>query len=111
MLFLKFEDLKADLKNQVKIIAEFLGFTLSEEEAEQIAEESSFQSMKAKPEKGLDLYGELFFKKGNSHLRKGVIGDWKNYFTDRQLAALEKLYESRLGATDIGFELTTVSET
>ncbi len=104
MLFMTFEQLKADLKTHVKIIAEFIGFTLSDQEISKISEECTFKSMKAKPETTLDQYGDLLFKEGTSHMRKGTVGDWKFHFTEQQLEAFDKLYQSRLGNTDINFE-------
>ncbi len=101
VLFLKYEELKKDLKGQVKIIAEFLGFKLSDEEAQAVAEKCTFQAMKSNPNLEVNKMSK-FFKK-SSHLRKGVIGDWKNHFSDEQLVEFNKLYESRLKVTGLEF--------
>ena len=102
VLFLKYEDLKKDLKGQVKIITEFLGFYLSDEEAETVAEKCTFQAMKANPNELMKKFSKLL-KKG-SHLRKGIVGDWKNHFSEEQLEAFQKLYQSRLDGTGLEFE-------
>ncbi len=103
VLFLKYEELKKDLKSQVKIIAEFLGFKFSDEEAQAVVEQFTFQAMKSNSNLDLSkLVGKLF-KKG-SHLRKGIVGDWKNHFSDEQLAEFDRLCQSRLKGTGLDFE-------
>ncbi|MDJ0635781.1 MAG: sulfotransferase domain-containing protein [Xenococcaceae cyanobacterium MO_188.B29] len=101
VLFLKYEDLKKDLKGGVKIIAEFLGYKLSKEEANAVAEKCTFQAMKSNPNLEVNKFSKL--SKKSSHLRKGVVGDWKNHFSDEQLAEFNKLYESRLKGTGLQF--------
>ncbi|MBE9167854.1 sulfotransferase domain-containing protein [Pleurocapsales cyanobacterium LEGE 06147] len=101
VLFLKYEELKKDLQSQVKIIAEFLGFHFSDEEAEYVAERCTFQAMKSNSNLPIHKLTK-FFK--TSHLRKGIVGDWKNHFSDEQLEQFQKLYESRLNGTGLNFE-------
>ncbi len=101
ILFLKYEDLKKDLNGQVKIIAEFLGFKFSDEEAQAVAEKCTFQAMKSNPNLAINKSSK--FRKQKPHLRKGVVGDWKNHFSDEQLAEFNKLYESRLKGTGLEF--------
>ncbi len=107
VLFLKYEDLKKDLKSQVKIIAEFLGFKLSDEEAQAVAEKCTFQAMKSNPNLEVNKFSKVI-KKG-SHLRKGVVGDWKNHFSNEQLKEFNKLYQSRLKGTGLEFEFQSIS--
>jgi len=102
VLFLKYEVLKKELKGQVKIIAEFLGIQLSDEEANTIAEQCTFQAMKANPGIRADALSKMY-KKG-SHLRKGMVGDWQNYFSDEQLAEFQKLYQYRMQQSGLEFE-------
>jgi len=106
LLFMKYEDMKKDLLSHVKKIAGFIGQNLSSQEAERVAEACSFSSMKADPKTNYDRYRDKIYKKGStfSFMRKGVVGDWKNYFSDEQLAEFDKLYASRLEGTGIDFE-------
>ncbi|MGJ5673989.1 MAG: sulfotransferase domain-containing protein [Nostochopsis sp.] len=101
VLFLKYEDLKKDLSSQVKIIAEFIGFQLSDEEAKDVAQKCTFQAMKSN--NNMRFFVNKFIKKG-SHLRKGIVGDWKNHFSDEQLEQFQKLYESRMNGSGLDFE-------
>ena len=102
VLFVKYEDLRKDLKGQIKIIAEFLGFHLSDKHADAVVEKCTFKAMKANPNQGIKTFSKLF-KKG-MYFRKGSVGDWKNYFSDEQLEKFQKLYESRMNGTDLEFE-------
>ena len=100
VLFLKYEKLKKDLEGQVKIIAEFLGFQLSDEEVKTVTTQCTFQAMKQNPELLVNKFSQIF----NSHLRKGVVGDWKTHFSDKQLETFNKLYQSRLDGSGLEFE-------
>lgn len=105
VLFIKYEDLKKDLKGNIKLIAEFLGFKLSDEEIQSVAEKSTFEAMKANPETSLEQYPDSF-KPGFSFLRKGIVGDWVNYFSDEQLKEFDKWCKSHLQGTGLEFEYT-----
>ena len=110
VLFLKYEDLKKDIQGQVKIIAEFLGVQLSNSEAKAVAEKCTFQAMKANPNVGTNKFTKFFIKKGkSSHLRKGIVGDWENHFSNEQLEVFQKLYQSRMDGTGLEFEQAAAS--
>ena len=102
VLFLKYEDLKKDLKMQVKIIAKFLGFKLSDEEAQALAAKCTFQAMKSNSNLEVNRFSKVLKK--SSHLRKGVVGDWKNYFSNEQLEEFNKVCQSRLKGAGFEFE-------
>lgn len=102
VLFVKYEDLQKDLQGQVKIIAEFLGFQLSDKQAKTVAEKCTFQAMKSNPNPAIHKMPK-FSKKG-LRLRKGIVGDWKNHFSDPQLEQFQQLYESRMNGTGLDFE-------
>jgi hypothetical protein len=102
VLFVKYEDMQKDLQGQVKIIAEFLGFQLSEQQIKTVAEKCTFPAMKLNPNPAIHKIPE-FSKKG-LRLRKGIVGDWKNYFSEQQLEQFQQLYESCMNGTDLDFE-------
>jgi Sulfotransferase domain len=102
VLFLKYEDLQKDIQSQVKIIAEFLGYQLSQQQIKTVAEKSSFQSMKSKPSPFMKKISEL--SKTGSPLRKGIVGDWQNYFSSQQLEQFNKFSEYHMNGTGLDFE-------
>ncbi|XP_036361208.1 sulfotransferase 6B1 isoform X1 [Octopus sinensis] len=80
ILIVKYEDLKKDPVSNVAKVAEFLGLPKNDQLFEDIADKCSFAKMKAvKP-----LLPEFFRTPGESLFRKGVVGDWKNWFTVSQ---------------------------
>lgn len=66
-----------DLSRQVRIIAEFLEKPVTEDVINRIAEQCTF--------KGMMMNASNYWLGGSAEgpklLRKGEIGDWKNYFT------------------------------
>ena len=105
-MFLKYEDLKNDLSGSVKAIAQFMGYSLDDATIDKIAKLSTFESMKDDPLATPDsLAEEVIGVVPNStpFIRKGVIGDWKNHFSDKQSARLDAEYVKRMSGTDLVF--------
>lgn len=103
VLFIKYEDMKKDLINNINLIAEFLNFNLSREEAEFVAQKSSFKAMKANPETNMEQWSDSF-KPGSSFMRKGIVGDWVNYFSEEQIEQFNQWYASYTEGTGLEFE-------
>ncbi|XP_072025287.1 sulfotransferase 1C4-like [Amphiura filiformis] len=105
ILFLKYEDMKKDEKAAVRQICEFLGYHYSDDILDRITQHSTFGSMKKNPMTNPDFFNVQ--REGEKHIsfmRKGVVGDWKNYFTDEQNKAFDKLYEEKLSDTGLTFD-------
>ncbi|CAH1269167.1 SULT1C4 [Branchiostoma lanceolatum] len=94
ILFLKYEDMKKDLPAEVKKLATFLGRPLSEEAVQAVVGATQFDSMKKTVKQHRD----------GAFTRKGVIGDWKNSFSDEQSRAFDDQYRERLSNTGLEFE-------
>jgi hypothetical protein len=108
LLFLKYEDMKKDMPGNIKKIAMFLGHDLSMEQIKMVVEKTTFSTMKANPKTNPDrLVGKLY-KQGTafSFMRKGIVGDWSNYFSENQVEELNKLYALRMEGTGLDFEFT-----
>ncbi|XP_041479021.1 sulfotransferase 1C2-like [Lytechinus variegatus] len=111
VLFLKYEDMKKDLTGAVRQIAEFMGKSLSDDVIAKIAEASTFKAMKNNPSSnpdtlimaGLEQAG-MEKPKDKSFMRKGVVGDWKNYFTDDQNKRFDELYKKEMAGSGLEFE-------
>ncbi|CAK8692764.1 sulfotransferase 1B1-like [Clavelina lepadiformis] len=95
VLFVYYEDLKKDLKQGIKRVSKFLDVVLSDEDVDMITEKTSLDSMKKSREKTEDS----FFK----HVRKGVVGGWKNYLTVAQSELIDKKVKEILGDTNLKF--------
>jgi len=93
VLFLYYEDFLLDPARTVKQIATFLGVELSEERVRELVEISSFEYMKDDAQAN---YAEIPRTQGEcAFMRKGISGDWKNYFSDEQT----KRYDALLSKT------------
>ena len=88
-----FERLKTSFEDEVQKIGEFIGVTLSPEDVERIREETSLQRLR-------ELTGEATKPEAQRFFRKGVTGDWQNYFDQRMLDDLENLRTNGLGIGD-----------
>ncbi|XP_077977523.1 sulfotransferase 1C2-like [Glandiceps talaboti] len=98
VLFILYEDMIKNHRKQVQNVANFLGKALSEDVIDEITKRSSFMYMKNQ-NVSTDT---LVFERQNSMLRKGIVGDWKNYFTVEQNERFDNEYK-RLKQFDLKF--------
>ncbi|KAK0593143.1 hypothetical protein LWI29_031759 [Acer saccharum] len=105
ILFLKYEEMKRDPKGELKKLAAFLGRPFSnEEQVEKVLWRSSFDRLKnLEVNKNgvvfdLELSNKLFF-------RRGIVGDWKNYFTDEMKKKLDEISCMKLEGSGLDFEM------
>ncbi|XP_070561086.1 sulfotransferase 1B1-like [Ptychodera flava] len=102
VLYLKYEDMQQDPHDAVRRIAKHLDKTIPDDLVDVIVRETSFDKLKGK-----EFYE---FKKVvvdsdiSPFFRKGIVGDWENYFTVAQNAKFEELYEERMRQTDLTFD-------
>ncbi|XP_072042744.1 sulfotransferase 1C2-like [Amphiura filiformis] len=130
VLFLKFEEMKRDLRGVVQKTADFLGYKLSSDVIDKITDHCTFENMKSNPMTNPDTLfkhvaaviaasGENMSPPGhagpphgdnkfdaskNSFMRKGKVGDWRNHFTVAQNQAMDALIEDKLKGTGLKFE-------
>jgi hypothetical protein len=72
-LVVRYEDMSRDLTNELHRICTRLGIDASARTLEHCAAESTFERMSGGRKRGDNAPGE--------HVRNGVVGDWKSYFT------------------------------
>ncbi|XP_066285898.1 sulfotransferase 1B1-like [Branchiostoma lanceolatum] len=96
-LFLKYEDMKKDLLSAVKTIVTFLEVDLDESTVKDIAEASTFDNMKP------DLDNSTIPPRRHV-ARKGIVGDWKNYFSTEESEAFDAWCEKKLAGTGLTFD-------
>ncbi|GBO22139.1 Sulfotransferase family cytosolic 1B member 1 [Araneus ventricosus] len=83
----------------------FLDRPLTPDATEAVSNHCSFEQMKnnAMVNRATQVYTDLFDLTQSKFMRKGVIGDWKNYFTEEQNSAFNKLYNEKMQGS--GLEL------
>ncbi|XP_076365592.1 sulfotransferase 1B1-like isoform X2 [Tachypleus tridentatus] len=105
VLFISYEELKVDLEGMIERIANFLDRSLRPEAIKNIAYHCSFDQMKNNNMVNREQLPvtDFFNMSHTKFMRKGIIGDWKNYFTPEQNEAVERVCEEKMA--DSGLRL------
>ncbi|XP_050750541.1 sulfotransferase 6B1 [Gymnogyps californianus] len=93
-----YEDLKENLTASVKQIAEFFGFSPTAEQIQSLADRATFQAVKDKAEETHGAVGSILF-------HKGVVGEWKNLFTEARNQEMDAKFKVYLEGTKLGAKL------
>ncbi|PIA27429.1 hypothetical protein AQUCO_07800046v1 [Aquilegia coerulea] len=106
ILFLKYEDLKANINSQLKRIAKHLGCPFSsEEENEGVIEDiANLCSFKHLSNLEVNKTGKLFFfqvVENNVFFSKGEVGDWINILTPSMVEKLDQVVEHKLNGSGL----------
>nr|XP_039269279.1 sulfotransferase family cytosolic 1B member 1-like [Styela clava] len=105
--FTTYEAMKKDLKGEIIAVSKFLEKNLTDEQVDLIFTHCTFNSMsKNKGTNYTHVKNALDFNK-SKFMRKGEVGDWKNYFTLNENADFDELYNEKMKDSDldISFEL------
>ncbi|XP_023683860.1 sulfotransferase 6B1 [Paramormyrops kingsleyae] len=98
VLVVTFEDMKQDMCKGIEQIAQFYGYSLTEDQVQSIAKASGFDAMKESSKKTHGRITDVIF-------RKGEVGDWKNHFTEDQSQEMDAAFEKHLAGTKLGAKL------
>lgn len=116
ILFLKYEDMKRDLPKIVRRCAKFLNvdYQLTDVDLARICEHLKFDKMQANPAVNLepllnnidDGRNNNIVKSGNESkfIRKGNIGDWRNYLTAESSKRFDEWIERNSAESGLIFE-------
>jgi len=104
ILFLTYEGMKKDTANEVKRLAEFLGYPFNEEEedkgvVDEIVRLCSFENLKE-----VNKHGD--FRKGipnDTFFREGKVGEWSNDLTNEMSLILDDITKAKFHGLDISF--------
>ncbi|KAJ0782603.1 putative quercetin-3-sulfate 4'-sulfotransferase [Helianthus annuus] len=102
VLLLTYEDMKIDTVNNVKRLARYLGYPITEEEeaegaVEGIVKLCSFENLSEVNKHGNlreDIPNDAFF-------REGKVGDWTNHLTDEMSSILDEITKEKFYGLDI----------
>ena len=97
VLILFYEDLVKDPEESVKKVANFLGDTLSDDDLDKVVHNVSFSTMSNNPKLNFQM------KDNFTYLRKGVVGDWKNYLSEEQNKILDRKIEEKFQKVGLEF--------
>ena len=81
-----YADLLADLPGQLQRLAGVLGYDVDRQRAEELAAEASFDAMKVQAEHVVPNSDIGLWRSPDEFLHRGTSGQWKDVFTDDDLA-------------------------
>jgi len=102
--FFHYETMKKDLFPEVKRLANFLGKTIDDDVIQGICEQVSFDAMKKNEHLNASNIPNIIDPKISPLIRKGQVGDWKNYFTPSLEEQFNDMYNKEMNGLDIVFE-------
>ena len=106
LCILFYEDLKKHLGSQIQRVAKFLNKELNTDQLRSLEKHLSFNEMKSNTSvnyEGLRAEG-LYDEKQGVFMRKGEIGDWKNYFTDEMNERMDEVINKYFDPIGLKFE-------
>ncbi|KAK9527620.1 hypothetical protein VZT92_014166 [Zoarces viviparus] len=93
--FVQYENMLKDLRGEVVKLCHFLGKDLTDEAIDHVVETSTFKTMKTNPKANYkDLVETNHYKK--KIMRKGIAGDWKDFFTVAQNEHFDNVFEEKM---------------
>ncbi|XP_026164327.1 sulfotransferase 6B1 [Mastacembelus armatus] len=98
VMVVTYEDLKQDLNESIHQISSFFGFSLTEAQVQQVADQSTFSAMKQSSVNSHSTMANIIF-------RKGEVGDWRNHFTAEQSQEMDEAFSKHLSGTRLGAKL------
>lgn len=114
ILFLMYEDMKRDQSAAIRKTAEFLGKSVTEEQIAGLCEHLKFSKMAANPAINLQ---HILRQRGingddpdNKFIRKGKVGDWRNYMNKDLAQRFDKWTEKNLQGSTLEFNLEVPCE-
>ena len=106
ILFLKFEEMKKDLVSAVTKIVQFIGLDLDQETIGNIVSKTTFEAMKDNPLAN-HSWNKIYVENRTPFMRKGIVGDWKTWFSEEQSKRIDAIYLSRCkpAGLELDFEI------
>ncbi|MCI4391297.1 hypothetical protein PGIGA_G00132390 [Pangasianodon gigas] len=104
ILYITYEEMIQDLHGVLERILFFLGKQMSKVALKRVSEHCEFKTMKQNKMSNYSLVPQTVMdSKKSSFLRKGIAGDWKNYFSPELESKFNATIYEELKGTDIMF--------
>ena len=99
LLFVHYNDLKADLAGEMRRISDFLEIDTPADRLAALAEAAGFDAMKASGEALLPNLRTFFDHGSQRFLNKGSNGRWRDVLTDADLARYDAVFRRKVSPT------------
>ncbi|XP_077171864.1 sulfotransferase 1C2-like [Paroedura picta] len=104
ILYLFYEDIKEDPAREIQKVAQFLGIELTEPVLKRIVHHTTFETMKNNPMANYStLPSSILDQTVSPFMRKGTVGNWKEYFTVAQSERLDEICARKLEGSGLSF--------
>ncbi|KAM9316651.1 amine sulfotransferase-like [Gastrophryne carolinensis] len=104
ILFISYEEMIRDLRSAVLKMCKFVDVELDAQTIDVVVEKSTFNNMKCDPLANYEfLPKDLANFDETKFLRKGTVGDWKNFMTVAQNEEFDMVYRRKIGDLPIRF--------
>ena len=105
VLMVAFEDMKKDRMGVIKQVAQFLGKELTKEQFQKVYDETSFEALKNNESGNYSYLQQIGFWDGKMQpfMRKGVVGDWANHFSEERKKQFDDFVASSFANMQIEF--------
>jgi aryl sulfotransferase len=97
VMFIHFNDLKADMEGEMKNMAKFLEIDIPEDKWPTIVEHCTFTYMKDNAASCVPLGGAFWEGGASTFIHKGTNGRWVDVLSEDDSKAYEKMAEEKLG--------------
>ncbi|XP_070554996.1 sulfotransferase 1C4-like [Ptychodera flava] len=106
VLFMKYEDITRNMKDNIRLLARFLGKTVSDEVIDKLVNLCSIESMRKSAKARNDAMSECLGIPTTEYpfVNKGQVGGWKEHFTVAQSERLDEAYRSWMTDSDLEFD-------
>ena len=104
ILVVQYEDLNENPLPVVKDISRFLRLTHEDSTLQQLVEWCSFNNMKKQPSTNYQHFTHKYRLDISPYMRRGQVGDWKNYFNEEENNYIDNLYEVRCKPVKLFFK-------
>lgn len=99
ILIVYYEDMKKNLSQEITRLCDFIDCHLDDEILAQITNACQFKAMETRYTTGKLGSGEYRAEVKHTFMRKGMVGDWKNWFTVAQNELLDSEVASNMADT------------
>ena len=96
--------MKGDLHGSVEKVAAFLGHTLDKETVENITKQCTFGAMQKNEAANKSWLDRFRNETDPRFMRKGIVGDWWNYFTEDQSKKMDMLVVEKMTGTGLKYD-------
>ncbi|KAG2312560.1 hypothetical protein Bca52824_024117 [Brassica carinata] len=105
VLFMRYEELKAEPHDQIKRLADFLGcpFTKQEEDSGVVDKVLDFCSLRNLSSLEVNKTGKIKNMDHKFYFRKGEVGDSKNYLTPEMENKIDMIVQEKLQGSGLKF--------